>query len=441
MAEQLLGRIPIMTRSEEFQRSIRNLQLQPLITPDDVKKFRVVYGEELLPELEQAIEDCTEHNNQFFFAGHRGCGKSTLLAEFGRQIEDRFFTVFFSISDLIELPAINHVQILFTMAVQLMAKAEEKQIKIPQDKKQAIFDWFKKRTRTETEEFSAELEAGFDFFSLIKGKIKTDAGVRDEIQTDFQRNPKELLDNINLIAREIQLACGNSIQDIVVIIDDIDKLTLAQAEEIFRQNLKLLLLPQFTVIFTIPIATLRDGVLKKYIEDETGNSIFVMPVLKPHAKGDRTKILENTQHLLLAVLDRRVPAHLFAAGIAEQIIAQSGGVLRELIRIAHECCRLARVEILQRQRRQESVEDLYLDGRILDKALENLRNSMAITLSKDDREILQLTYANHQPDDPKDQAFLDLLHNITAIEYRNGESWYDVHPLVVEQLRREGLLL
>lgn len=64
-----------MTRGEEFQRSIRNLQLQPLITPEDVERFRVAYGEELLPELEQAIEDCTGQNNQFFFAGHCGCGK------------------------------------------------------------------------------------------------------------------------------------------------------------------------------------------------------------------------------------------------------------------------------------------------------------------------------------------------------------------------------
>jgi hypothetical protein len=72
--------------------------------------------------------------------------------------------------------------------------------------------------------------------------------------------------------------------------------------------------------------------------------------------------------------------------------------------------------------------------------LENLRNGMAITLSKNDRSILQTTYQNHKPDDPKDQEFLDLLHNISAIEYRNAQTWYDVHPLIVDQLRQEGLL-
>ena len=429
-----------ISRAEEFQNAIRNLQLQPLITEEDVRRFRVSYGESLIPELEQGIVYCTPQNNQFIFAGHRGCGKSPLLAEFGRQIEAEFFTVFFSISDLIEIPAINHIQILFVMAVQLMAKAEEKQIKIPEDKKKAIFDWFKERTRTETEGFNAEVEAGFDLFSLIKGKMRTDAGVRNELQTKFERNPRELLDSLNLIASEIKLACGDEIKEIVVIIDDIDKLDLAQIEDIFQRNLKLLLLPQFIVLFTVPIATIRDGVLRKHIEDETGNPIFVMPVMKLYPKGDRSEVVAETQELLLKILYKRIPPHFFAAGIPAQIVAYSGGVLRELIRVANECCRLARVEVLQRQRRKESIAQILIDNQRFLKALENLRNGMAITLSKSDREILQTTYTTGKPDDPKAQEFLDLLHNIYAIEYRNGESWYDVHPLIVEQLRHEDLL-
>jgi hypothetical protein len=47
---------------------------------------------------------------------------------------------------------------------------------------------------------------------------------------------------------------------------------------------------------------------------------------------------------------------------------------------------------------------------------------------------------NYRPDDPKQQEFLDLLHNIYAIEYRNTDSWYDLHPLMIEQLKREGVI-
>lgn len=64
---------------------------------------------------------------------------------------------------------------------------------------------------------------------------------------------------------------------------------------------------------------------------------------------------------------------------------------------------------------------------------------MTITLSKTEREILKQTYINYYPDDPKQQEFLDLLHNIFAIEYRNTKSWYDLHPLVIKQSIRKNL--
>jgi len=89
---------------------------------------------------------------------------------------------------------------------------------------------------------------------------------------------------------------------------------------------------------------------------------------------------------------------------------------------------------------QESWVDMRVDRAIVQEALDILRNDMAITLSKGDREILKQTYENYRPDDPKQQEFLDLLHNIYAIEYRNTDSWYDLHPLMTVQLRQEGTI-
>ena len=74
-------------RKLDFQQAFRNLTQQPLISVEDRQKFWVSYGEDLLPELQQLVEDCTEDNNQIIFAGHRGCGKSTLLAEFAARID------------------------------------------------------------------------------------------------------------------------------------------------------------------------------------------------------------------------------------------------------------------------------------------------------------------------------------------------------------------
>ena len=54
-------------RIEVFQQAFRNLQLQPLIKPEEIAEFRVEYGDEWLDELEQIVLDCSDYNNQLFF--------------------------------------------------------------------------------------------------------------------------------------------------------------------------------------------------------------------------------------------------------------------------------------------------------------------------------------------------------------------------------------
>ncbi len=57
----------------------------------------------LVPLSEQLVEDSPSEDGKIILAGHRGCGKSTLLYEFKRKLDDRYFVVFFSISDTIEM--------------------------------------------------------------------------------------------------------------------------------------------------------------------------------------------------------------------------------------------------------------------------------------------------------------------------------------------------
>ena len=117
-------------RLKSFRTAFQNLQLLPLTTPEQLNKFHVEYGTEILEELEHLVEDCSPDNNKIIFTGHLGSGKSTLLSQFCQHTKNRYFVVFFSISDLIEMSDVNHVNILFAMAVQLMEAAEERHIKI-----------------------------------------------------------------------------------------------------------------------------------------------------------------------------------------------------------------------------------------------------------------------------------------------------------------------
>jgi energy-coupling factor transporter ATP-binding protein EcfA2 len=422
---------------ESFREAYRNLDLLPLIVQRDLERFRVDYGNSVIEELIQLVEDSPSGNGKIVFTGHRGCGKSTLLAEFGRQCSDRYFVVFFSISDTIEMSDVNHINILFAIAVRLMVEAEKNQVQIPKSTKEAFHKWFATKIRVEEEKFSAETSAGFDLFKLISGKLKADATVRQEIKQEFERKISELIARINEIAAVIRNATN---KDILVIIDDLDKLDLARVNEIYRDNLKALCLPQFQIIYTIPIAVLRDKFLRPLIETETNDQVVAMPVIKLFEKdeirkSDRVPRPEAMQ-VLCEVISKRVAGELLEKQAAEKIVLYSGGVLRELIRITNECCRIC----LRSLRRNPETQSLKIDEEILEEAVNTIRNDFAIPLGKVDYEILQTTYQEFQPDDPKRPEFLDLLHGLYALEYRNRQNWYDVHPIVTDLLRDRGLI-
>ena len=71
---------------------------------------------------------------------------------------------------------------------------------------------------------------------------------------------------------------------------------------------------------------------------------------------------------------------------------------------------------------------------VFDQAVQDMRLDFEAPLGKADYEILQATYKSFEPEDPKVQAFLDLLHGLHILEYRNGQIWYDLHPVVTDLL-------
>ncbi|MEL6402020.1 MAG: P-loop NTPase fold protein [Cyanobacteria bacterium J06626_4] len=421
-----------------FQKSYQNTDLTPLIQPEQLAKFWVEYGSTSLEELVQLVEDNASRDAKIIFSGHRGCGKSTLLAEFGRNLSDRYFVAFFSIAETIEMSDVNHINILFAIAVNLMLRAEQEQISISESIKNAFYRWFAKRTQIEVETpKSAELSVGFDLFKIITGKLKTEASIRNELKREFERNISELVAKLNEIAASIQ---GASKKEVLVIIDDLDKLDLAVVRSIFQEHIKALFLPGFSIVYTIPISSLRDISLSATLRTEADDQIVIMPVSKLLAKGERRKLNPNYQddaiEVLCEVLHKRIPKEILELDVARQMVFHSGGVLRELMRISNRCCRIC----LRKIRRTPEQTDFKVTTVILDEAIKDLRLDFETTLGKTDYKILKETYKKFLPEDPKEQAFLDLLHGLDVLEYRNSEVWYDVHPIVMDLLQRKGLI-
>jgi nucleoside-triphosphatase THEP1 len=423
---------------QTYRKAYQDLELFPLISHEQIEAFRVDFGDATIARLEQAVED-SPANAKLVFAGHRGCGKSTLLARFGRKMmQQGYFVVFYSIADLIEMSDVNHVNILYSIAVSLLSEATRKNVAIPEASKKSILEWLSTtETATVTKDLKQEIGVGGDFFKVVSARLKNESTFRQEIKTTYERRVSELAKKADEIAAFIQAATK---KQVLVIIDDLDKLDLSLVEDIYKNNVNSLFSPKFRIIFTIPISVIRNSELLAVLQGATSDRIQQLAVckfFKPEQCHDPNAApIEKNVNLFLEVLKKRIPEDLMEPETARQIVLKSGGVVRELVRLARECCS----QCLLLLRSEPERKDIKIDAEIFAAALKDLRNDFARPLGEQLYSILVTTYENLTPADANSQEFLLLLHGLWVLEYENDDLWYDVHPIVVDLLKRKKLI-
>ena len=440
-------------RLREFKAASDNLELQPLLTKEDLARFWVEYQVELIDELEQAVEDCTPQNNKIVFTGHTGCGKSTLLAEFRDRMSDtgQYFVVQFSISDAIERSGIDSVNILFATALSLLEAADKQKVRIPSGTKRELYRWLGSHTSTETSNVEAALEvsggAGFSleailkFFADIKATLKANATVREEITVKFNRQISDLIGKLNDIKAYIETDTNKLV---LVIIDDLDKLDISLAENIFSKNIQPLLQPSFRIIYTIPVATLREVTIKRNIESNV-NKIHYMRVTKFFSR-DKVRDINRTpdtdcMKLFRAIVQKRISQELIEPTLVEEIIIKSGGLLRELVRILDMCCDRCKQDIRSQIKKADFQKPpVIINQAILALVINDLEIVYAEPLGTLDFERLKRIYEQMKIEDTENQRILDLFHGLYILEYRNRTLWYDLNPIVADLLVQEGVI-
>lgn len=424
-----------------FLEASNNLSPLPLLTAEELEKFGVIYDTDTLLELQQKVED-NPRNSKIILSGHTGCGKSTLLATLARDYQDTFWVSLFSVSDAIENSDINYINILFCIGLKLLESAESNNLDLSPSIKEDLVSWFAKKTKTQLEEVKAETGVGVNLLEWLFLKLKTDVTFRTAIKNEYTPKISELVTKLNEIAAIIETISNKRI---LVIIDDIDKLKTEIIDDTFSRHIKSLFLPNFCVIYTLPITTLHDGNILPTLQSETSNQIVAMRVMKLYAKNEtrkanpvpQQKIVETLKKILRLRLDREFylqnpnsESELIDDEAIFQAVLYSGGVLRELVRIANECCRVCLLDL-----RRTPNKAIKIDLDILEIAVNNLRIQAARTLGKKRYEILQQVYKNYAPDDPQDDEFFVLLKGLAVIEYRNDREWFDLHPIVFDLLR------
>lgn len=166
----------------------------------------------------------------------------------------------------------------------------------------------------------------------------------------------------------------------------------------------------------------------------------LFPVAKFYSKSDchnpQAEPIDKTIQTFLDVLAKRIPVEQIEPATARQMVLKSGGVMRELVRIARECC----TECMVQLELDPDRTNLIIDEAILTEALRNLRNDFARQIGTSLLPVLVQVYQTLSNENADSDAFVKLLHGLMVLEYQNAELWYDVHPIVVDLLRQKNLI-
>ena len=425
-------------RIQLFQQAYRDLDLFPLVTPEQIDQFRVTYGKRVLSRLKlvvQASENSEEQRNKIIFVGPRGCGKSTLLKDFAVEMKKEYVVVFFSVADSIEMSDVTHVNILYTIGIRLLSEASKLKIEIPRDIQTSLLRWMDTKRKT-VEETTTKAEIGIGAEIAGVGlKLQRERAFREELERTYEKRISELVEKLDRLAGLIQVKMK---KHVLVVIDDLDKLDLSIGEQIYRQNVKALFSPAFRIVFTIPFPLIREPHIMRTLESESAARIM-LPVSKFFSREDchnpQAEPNAKELHLFEDILEKRFPPGLLAPGISRKIALLSGGLMRELIRLARECCAECMVELDI----DPSLTTLQVDDQILSTAVGNLRNNFAREMgAKGLYETAAQVYQTLKLVDG--DGGMQLLNGLMIFEYENGDVWYDLNPIVLDLLRREKVI-
>jgi hypothetical protein len=414
---------PEEIRATDLRRAWANFD--PYLPLPAGSKFYVHRPGRPLRRLKEALLMSQEFGKtpKYFFSGHRGSGKSTEMNRLAAnpQLRERFVIIHYSIRDYADVNDLNHIDVLFTLGAQMFmqytaedgryqGKLNPALLKELEDLQGRISE----KVRVTNKEGLAESEASFNaYFLKALGKIKQEEISRREIRQILEPRSSEWLQQINLIASNI---ASNEQKQVLVIIDDLDKPSLPTARSLFHQHIGLLQQPNFPIIYTVPIAVFYTH---QFISISEGRQF--LPSIKLYTRGGQP-VADNFS-LMRQIVGARMDREMITPEALDHIVAQSGGIVRDLTRMVQ----IGTMEAILGDKPQ-------IDLAAAQRASSELRNEFRRMLTEAD--LATLRHLRDGGDAPPEQK-APLLFISAAVEYVNDAAWEDVHPVVRPLLNDE----
>ncbi len=407
------------TLATDFDRAWLNFELDLPLKPGvsgEPNPFYIDRPGNPIAELTDALLAPFYRPPKFFFSGHRGCGKSTELLHLmaNPAVQKKYWPINFSIREEADIIDLDFRDILLAIGSRMFRDYRKAGGRLPEQLLKELNGWrgkVEEEVKTiHTGRTAFEIGAGIDaFFSNTGIKMRLEPVTRAEIRQVFEKDITGLIAVINNVATAIY---SKEHRIPLILIDDLDKPNLDEARAIFHDRREIMMQPNCAIIYTVSSALFYS----KEFDAIRDQAIFLPNIkLHPHVEPE-VKDKEGYQTLRRFV-HVRIDPNLVDSLALEDAITLSGGVFREMARIMRTAIGRAR------RRRAAKVDIVDVEW-----ATTEIRNEYRRILDKEDIEILKKVREQNRLE--YDGRLRPLLQLLAVLEYRNGENWCDVHPVL-----------
>jgi hypothetical protein len=366
-------------------------------------------------------------------SGHNGSGKSTELLRLQRVLQQdakKPFVVYCEALEDIDRNDVDFPEILIAIVRQIATQVRDREdIELESG-------FFKDRWEKLKGLLGSQIT--FDKFSVAKGllslsgTIKNSPDARAKVRTALEPDTNNLLAAANDLIGVARLELGRKgYGDLVIIVDDLDKMVLRPCDKAACDTCEYLFIHREAqlrgfmchVVYTMPIACAYSSMGTR-IENLYGRLPPVVPMTKIATRPPESKPYEPGIRKFREVIDARLKkigvqsAAVFASdAVRDSIIELSGGQLRELMMLVREGMGGSALPITQ-----EAV----------DRAAAENRRAYARQLLEEHWPIIDMVRETGTM--PRNVAHEEanrvLLDSRAILQYRNADEWFNVNPFV-----------
>jgi hypothetical protein len=371
-----------------------------------------------------------------FLAGMRGSGKTSELAKFAQMLHspECFFVVTCNIDEDLDMDNVQYMDIVIFQLEKLIEQAEKIHLDLDESIVESMYEWFGTRVEEINTALKAEGSAEIEFStgqpgtigSLLKqflgltAKVKAglsgSMGRAESIRTVFKNRFIDFATKFNdfITLTNEQLRRQHIAQERLFIIDGLEKTMGADTRrKIIMDESNRIRLIKANTIFTLPIELMQEELrIRSFSEVKT------FPFIKI-SERDGTPV-EAAYSLFGEFIAKRIETSLFDSPATMRLaIEYSGGSPRQLLRI-----------IRQANWNADEAKGI-ITRQNMEKAIDDMSNSMARYLEPKDFELLKRLHTELQTGIPMgfSKDIQGLLEKEVIFEYNDG-TYKRVNPLL-----------